>query len=93
MTSSARRTLVLGGGFAGAHAARRLGRTLASRRDLEVVLISDGLEPAAARKTLGDAEQLVTLRDVGGMEKLGVILRAMRGAATSNGGAPGANEG
>jgi NADH dehydrogenase len=35
-----RRVVILGGGFAGLHAARRLQRMLASRRDLEVVLIS-----------------------------------------------------
>ena len=40
MTSSGRRILILGGGFAGLYAARRLQRTLAPRRDLEVVLIS-----------------------------------------------------
>ena len=40
MTSSGRRVVILGGGFAGLHAARRLQRTLASRRDVEVVLIS-----------------------------------------------------
>ena len=37
---SRRRVVILGGGFAGLHAARRLQRTLAHRRDLEVVLIS-----------------------------------------------------
>jgi len=35
-----RRVVILGGGFAGLYAARRLQRTLASQRDLEVVLIS-----------------------------------------------------
>jgi NADH:quinone reductase (non-electrogenic) len=34
-----------------------------------------------------EIEQLVTLRDVEGMEKLGATLRAMRGAAQSAGGA------
>ena len=34
------RLLILGGGFGGAYAARRLGRTLGARLDLEVVLIS-----------------------------------------------------
>jgi len=37
---SRRRVVILGGGFAGLHAARRLQRTLARRGDLEVVLIS-----------------------------------------------------
>jgi NADH dehydrogenase len=37
---SRRRVVILGGGFAGFHAARRLQRTLARQRDLEVVLIS-----------------------------------------------------
>jgi NADH dehydrogenase len=37
---SRRRVVILGGGFAGLHAARRLQRTLGYRRDLEVVLIS-----------------------------------------------------
>ena len=37
---SRRRVVILGGGFAGLHAARRLQRTLAYQRDLEVVLIS-----------------------------------------------------
>jgi len=37
---SRRRVVILGGGFAGLYAARRLQRTLAYRRDLEVVLIS-----------------------------------------------------
>lgn len=37
---SCRRVVILGGGFAGLHAARRLQRTLASQRGLEVVLIS-----------------------------------------------------
>lgn len=35
-----RRVLILGGGFAGAYAARRLGRTLGARVDVEVVMIS-----------------------------------------------------
>src|SRR6185295_10738273 len=35
-----RRVLILGGGFGGAYAARRLARTLGKRRDVEVVLIS-----------------------------------------------------
>jgi len=35
-----RRVLILGGGFAGTYAARRLDRTLARRDDVEVVLIS-----------------------------------------------------
>jgi len=35
-----RRVVILGGGFAGLHAARRLQRTLARQRDTEVVLIS-----------------------------------------------------
>src|SRR6476620_3993625 len=34
------RVLILGGGFGGAYAARRLGRTLGKRSDVEVVLIS-----------------------------------------------------
>ena len=37
---SRRRVVILGGGFAGLYAARRLQRTLAYQRDLEVVLIS-----------------------------------------------------
>jgi len=37
---SRRRVVILGGGFAGLQAARRLQRTLGYRRDLEVVLIS-----------------------------------------------------
>jgi NADH dehydrogenase len=37
---SRRRVVILGGGFAGLHAARRLQRRLASQRELEVVLIS-----------------------------------------------------
>ncbi|HXK22123.1 MAG TPA: NAD(P)/FAD-dependent oxidoreductase [Myxococcota bacterium] len=37
---SRRRVVILGGGFAGLHAARRLQRTLGRRRDLELVLIS-----------------------------------------------------
>lgn len=37
---SCKRVLVLGGGFGGAYAARMLGRTLGSRPDVEVVLIS-----------------------------------------------------
>src|SRR5688572_986870 len=35
-----RRVLILGGGFAGTYAARRLDRTLARREDVEVVLVS-----------------------------------------------------
>ena len=35
-----RRVLILGGGFGGAYAARSLGRTLGTRADVEVVLIS-----------------------------------------------------
>jgi NADH dehydrogenase len=35
-----RRILILGGGFAGTYAARRLERTLAKRADVEVVLVS-----------------------------------------------------
>jgi NADH dehydrogenase len=35
-----RRVVILGGGFGGLHAARRLQRSLAYRRDVEVVLIS-----------------------------------------------------
>src|SRR5580765_2710225 len=35
-----RRILILGGGFGGAYAARRLGQTLGKRGDVEVVLIS-----------------------------------------------------
>jgi NADH dehydrogenase len=35
-----RRVVILGGGFAGLHAARRLERMLADRRDVDVVLIS-----------------------------------------------------
>jgi NADH dehydrogenase len=37
---SRRRIVILGGGFAGLHAARRLERTLARRNDVEVVLVS-----------------------------------------------------
>jgi NADH:quinone reductase (non-electrogenic) len=37
---SRRRVVILGGGFAGLHAARRLQRTLAHQRDLEAALIS-----------------------------------------------------
>jgi NADH dehydrogenase len=39
-TSRCRRVLILGGGFGGAYAARRLGQTLGKRQDVEVVLIS-----------------------------------------------------
>ncbi len=39
-TTPRRRVLILGGGFGGAYAARRLGRTLGARPDVEVVLIS-----------------------------------------------------
>jgi NADH:ubiquinone reductase (H+-translocating) len=41
ITSSAnrRRVVILGGGFAGAYAARRLAHTLGKRLDVEVVLI------------------------------------------------------
>lgn len=35
-----KRVLILGGGFGGIYAARRLGRTLGKRQDIEVVLIS-----------------------------------------------------
>jgi NADH dehydrogenase FAD-containing subunit len=35
-----RRVLILGGGFGGAYAARRLGQTLGKRQNVEVVLIS-----------------------------------------------------
>src|SRR5687767_14157311 len=38
--SPRRRVVILGGGFGGIHAARRLERTLARRADVEVVLIS-----------------------------------------------------
>src|SRR5690242_15676880 len=38
--SGSRRVLILGGGFGGAYAAQRLGRTLGRRQDVEVVLIS-----------------------------------------------------
>src|SRR6476646_792795 len=34
------RVLILGGGFGGAYAARRLGKTLGNRQDVDVVLIS-----------------------------------------------------
>jgi NADH:ubiquinone reductase (H+-translocating) len=38
--SRRRRVLILGGGFGGVYAARRLGQTLGKRQDVEVVLIS-----------------------------------------------------
>ncbi len=38
--SRRRRVLILGGGFGGAYAARRLGQTLGKRQDIEVVLLS-----------------------------------------------------
>jgi NADH:quinone reductase (non-electrogenic) len=39
-SSGRRRVLILGGGFGGAYAARRLGQTLGKQQDIEVVLIS-----------------------------------------------------
>lgn len=41
LQSEPKRVLIVGGGFGGAYAARRLGRTLGTRADFEVVLISD----------------------------------------------------
>lgn len=41
LQSERKRVLIVGGGFGGAYAARRLGRTLGTRADFEVVLISD----------------------------------------------------
>lgn len=70
---SRRRVLILGGGFGGAYAARRLGQTLGKRQDIEVVLISrenyllftpmlhevaEAANRAATLKTLGDAALL-----------------------------------
>src|SRR5687767_5016883 len=39
-TRKRQRVVILGGGFGGAYAARRLGQTLGKRPDVEVVLIS-----------------------------------------------------